>query len=167
MSNAAKTWIGDAEIRSLQEVDVPSLALLMMDMQAHYRVPCPPLPEVEASISGRPVGTDIFVACSGGLVVAFAAFAAIFPGPGLRPGLFLKELYVGAAFRGRGLGRRLLREGAKLALDRGYSRIDWTADRNDERLLSFYRDLGGVAVPDKLFFRLNGEGTTKLAKEAI
>lgn len=99
MLGASKKLSGEIEIRRIQTIDVPSLALLMAEMQAHYRVPCPPLPEIESFISNRPPGNDIFVAAYFGKVVAFSAFSAIFPGPRLRPGLFLKELYVDKAFR--------------------------------------------------------------------
>ncbi len=87
----------------------------------------------------------------------------IYPGPGLKPGLFLKELYVAGSQRGRGLGRALMQKLASLATQRGLSRIDWTADAENARLLAFYEELGGACKTDKLFFRLDGEALVQLA----
>lgn len=90
-------------------------------------------------------------------VFGFAAFSGIYPSPGLIPGFFLKEIYVAASHRGRGIGRALIAEMAAMAKARGYGRIDWTADRDDPQLLDFYRGLGAVEQPKKVFFRLAGD----------
>jgi GNAT superfamily N-acetyltransferase len=150
-------------VRPALETDHPALARLMAEMQAHYRVPCPPDAEIRAGLANRPAGAELLVAEHEGALIGFAAFVAIYPGPGLRPGFFLKELYVAAAARGLGAGRALLAELARLALARGFARIDWTAARGDERLLRFYESLGASPQPERLFFRLSGEGLARLA----
>ena len=151
-------------VRACGEADHPALAALMAEMQAHYRVPCPPEAEIRAGLVNRPAGTELLVAEQDGAIVGFAAFSAIYPGPGLRPGCFLKEIYVAEAARGLGTGKALLAELARLALARGLGRIDWTAARDDERLLRFYESLGGKQHPEKVFFRLTGEGLARLAE---
>ena len=92
-----------------------------------------------------------------GTILGFAAFSGIYPGPALKPGIFLKELFVSAAQRGRGFGRELMRALAALARERGLVRIDWTADPENAKLLDFYDGLGGQRKPDKLFYRLDGK----------
>ena len=62
-------------------------------------------------------------------------------------------------------GKALLAEMARLALARGFGRIDWTAARDDERLLRFYEGLGAKQHPEKVFFRLTGEELARLAKD--
>eukprot|EP01042_Synura_sphagnicola_P014211 gene14211-biopygen14342 len=136
----------------------------MAEMQAHYRVPCPPDAEIRAGLANRPAGAELLVAEHDGALVGFAAFSAIYPGPGLRPGCFLKEIYVAEAARGLGAGKALLAELARLALARGFGRIDWTAARGDERLLRFYESLGAMQQPEKVFFRLTGQGLARLAE---
>ena len=158
-----------ASIRLLQKDDaaLPRLALLMEEMQAHYDVPCPTRAEIIAGLQARPQGGEILVAEQEGHVVALCAFSAIYPGPGLKPGIFLKELYVGRLYRSLGLGRAMMRELAAFAARQGLSRIDWTADAEDRRLLVFYDEIGGVAKPDKLFYRLDGEALARLAGEPV
>lgn len=97
-------------------------------------------------------------------IVGFAAFSATFPGPGLIPGIFLKELYVSKNSRGRGIGRRLLKALSAVAVERNLGRIDWTADANDAALLSFYEEIGGTPKPEKMFYRLDGDALKNLAR---
>ncbi|RXT52531.1 GNAT family N-acetyltransferase [Bosea sp. Tri-44] len=151
-------------VRPCRETDHPALAGLMAEMQAHYGVPCPPDAEIRAGLAKRPAGTELLVAEHGDGLIGFAAFSAIYPGPGLKPGFFLKEIYVTETARGLGAGRALLAELARLALARGLRRIDWTAARDNERLLRFYESLGAKPQPEKVFFRLTGEGLARLAE---
>lgn len=152
------------DVRACEEADHPALAGLMAEMQAHYGVPCPPDAEIRAGLVNRPGGTELLVAEHNGVLVGFAAFSAIYPGPGLKAGCFLKEIYVAEAARGLGAGRALLVELARLALARGLGRIDWTAARDNERLLRFYESLGATPQPEKVFFRLTGEALARLAE---
>jgi hypothetical protein len=46
---------------------------------------------------------------------------------------------------------------AAFAVRNGHKRVDWTADRNDPRLLAYYQDLGAMRQDDKVFFRLTDE----------
>lgn len=151
-------------VRPCEEADHPALAGLMAQMQAHYKVPCPSDDDIRFGLANRPAGTELLVAELDGAIVGFAAFSAIYPGPGLRPGFFLKEIYVAQAARGLGTGKALLAELARLALERGLGRIDWTAARDDERLLRFYESLGAKQHQEKVFFRLTGEGLARLAE---
>ena len=142
--------------------DVPGLTVLFREMQAHYGVPCPPDADIAQSLRAMPDGTSILVAETRE-IVGFAAVCALFPGPGLRAGLFLKELFVRRAERGGGIGRLLMRAVASFGVERGFARVDWTADRADERLLAFYRETGAIAQPEKVFFRLTGPALSELA----
>lgn len=150
-------------VRLCEQADHPALAGVMAEMQRHYRVPCPSDAEIRAGLADRPAGAELLVAEHEDALVGFAAFSAIYPGPGLKPGFFLKEIYVAEAARGLGAGRALLAELARLALARGLGRIDWTAARDNERLLRFYESLGAAQQPEKVFFRLTGEGLARLA----
>lgn len=154
------------DIRLLKPDDslLPALASLMEEMQAHYAVPCPPRSEIIDGLRQRPAGADMLIAVEDDAVVGFAAYSGIYPGPYLRPGLFLKELYVSDRRRAKGIGRRLMQALAAVARDRGLSRIDWTADPENPRLLAFYDSVGGTRKPDKLFYRLDGAALSDLAE---
>ncbi|MGO4173656.1 GNAT family N-acetyltransferase [Bosea sp. TAF32] len=154
--------MSETAIRLLQPADHPALAALMVEMQGHYAVPCPPADEILVGLAQLPAGVDILVAVKGEAVLGFASACNLYPGPGLKSGFFLKEIYVADAARGGGLGRALMEALADLALERGHRRIDWTADADDPDLLRFYESLGATAQPKKLFFRLSGEALAAL-----
>lgn len=149
-------------VRRMGSEDVPGTAALFQEMQAHYRVACPPLDEVTARLAKLPDGVSVLVATDPG-VIGFAAVGAIFPGPGLKPGLFLKDLFVSAGARGGGAGTALMRAVAQMAVERGFARLDWTADPSNARLLSFYGAAGAVEQSEKVFFRLTGQALARLA----
>lgn len=152
------------QIRLLSTNDpvLPALAALMEEMQTHYQVPCPSRAEIIAGLRAMPPGAEILIVEENDAILGFAAFSGIYPGPGLKPGIFLKELFVSAAQRSRGLGRDLMRALAELARERGLARIDWTADPENAKLLDFYDGLGGTRKSDKLFYRLDGFALEKL-----
>lgn len=150
-------------IRLLRPEDHPALSALMVQMQDHYSVPCPPPAEILAGLAALPAGVDILIAIKGETVLGFASACSLYPGPGLKTGYFLKEIYVADAARGTGLGRALMAALAELALERGHRRIDWTADADDAALLRFYEGLGATAYPKKVFYRLTGDALADLA----
>lgn len=151
-------------IRPLTQADHPALAALMVEMQGHYKVPCPSVEEIRADLADLPAGVEILVAAKAEAILGFAAVCNLYPGPGLKPGFFLKEIYVADTARGMGLGRALMRALAELALERGHRRIDWTADADDPALLRFYEGLGAVAQRKKVFYRLAGEALVATAR---
>ena len=155
------------DIRALNAADHQALAALMAEMQAHYRVPCPPSHVILDSLANRPDGVEILVAERQGALLGFASACAIYPGPGLTSGFFLKELYVASTERGSGIGRALMRALAELALASGHKRLDWTADAANPDLLGFYEGLGAVAQRDKVFYRLTGEALSGLARTEV
>src|SRR5689334_1509729 len=100
--------MSETVIRLLQPADHQPLAALMVEMQGHYAVPCPPVAEILAGLADLPAGVDILVAVKAEAVLGFASACNLYPGPGLKSGFFLKEIYVADASRGAGLGRKLM-----------------------------------------------------------
>ncbi|MCP3469128.1 GNAT family N-acetyltransferase [Bradyrhizobium sp. CCGUVB1N3] len=149
--------------REIAETDFDDVADALIEMQAHYRVHCPTRGSIIDGLKSRPVGSRILLACENDGIAGFACFSAIYPGPGLTSGFFLKELYVRQDRRKAGLGKRLMARLAAMARQEGHDRIDWTVDADDLRLQQFYEMLGGRALPKKQFFRLAGTKLTELA----
>jgi len=151
-----------SKIRPFSPADKTALTSLFEEMQRHYGVPCPPFSVIERNLAALPAGVEIMVA-EADRIIGFAAFSAIYPGPGLRSGLFIKELFVTAGSRGQGVGKALIQSVARVAVERGHSRVDWTADRTDAGLLDFYSGLGALAQHEKVFYRLTGDALAALA----
>jgi GNAT superfamily N-acetyltransferase len=81
-----------------------------------------------------------------------------------RHGLYLEDLFVEPAFRGRGIGKALLRRLAQRCQSDGLNRLEWQVLNWNSPSIAFYKSLGAVAVDDWTVFRLTGEALKKLAE---
>ena len=79
-----------------------------------------------------------------------------------RPGIYLEDLYVRESARGRGVGTALLAHLARLALERGWGRVEWAVLEWNRPALEFYRRLGAVTLDDWRLCRLSGEALERL-----
>lgn len=80
-----------------------------------------------------------------------------------RAGLYLEDLFVRPAFRGRGYGEALLRYLARLAVDRGCARFEWAVLDWNAPAIAFYRKLGAQAMDDWTVQRVTGAALQALA----
>ena len=111
----------------------------------------------------KPVA-DVLIAEEGAEVVGFALFFHTFSTFLGRPGIYLEDLYVRPAFRGRGVGKTMLMHLARLAKERGCGRLEWSVLDWNEPSIRFYESLGAVAMDDWTVYRMTGEALEKLAE---
>jgi len=71
--------------------------------------------------------------------------------------------YVLPQYRGRGIGKALFAELARIAVKRGYGRFEWACLDWNEPSIGFYRSLGAVGLPEWTTYRLTGDALIKLA----
>jgi len=81
-----------------------------------------------------------------------------------RHGLYLEDLFVEPAFRGRGIGKALLKHLAARCQAEGFARLEWQVLDWNSPSIAFYKSLGAVAVDDWTVFRLAGDALKKLAE---
>ena len=79
------------------------------------------------------------------------------------PGLYLEDIFVSPKFRRHGLGQALLVELAKIAVDRGYGRVEWTVLDWNELAIGFYKKIGARSMDEWRLFRLSGDSIRELA----
>jgi len=109
----------------------------------------------------RPVAAGLLVRVDGapaGYAVYYRTFST-FVG---RPGIFLDDIYVRPEFRKRGIGRALLEAVAKIGMELGGGRLEWTALRWNENALRFYRSLGAKVMDEWVLLRMNGNEVRNL-----
>ncbi|MGH6917913.1 MAG: GNAT family N-acetyltransferase [Geminicoccaceae bacterium] len=99
-----------------------------------------------------------------GAAVAFVLYFEDYSTFEGRSGIFVEDLYVAEAARGRGIGRRLLARLAQLAIERDCRRLDlcvlhWNPARG------FYERLGFLHSSDWLPYRVTGDALARLASE--
>ncbi len=104
----------------------------------------------------RPV-VEAQVAEAGGEVVAFALFFTNFSTFLAKPGLYLEDLYVRPALRGRGIGEALLARLGAIAVERGYGRFEWSVLDWNANAIRFYEKMGATVMPDWRICRITGE----------
>lgn len=119
------------------------------DLRRHLFGPQPHAEALIAEVDGRPVGFALY----------FHSFST-FRG---RPSLYLEDLFVQPAQRGRGLGKSLLRHLARLAVDRGCGRMEWAVLDWNAPAIAFYRSLGARPMDDWTVYRVDGEAMERLA----
>lgn len=80
-------------------------------------------------------------------------------------GIYLEDLYVTPAARGRGAGRALLTALAGICVDRGYARLELSVLDWNLSAIGFYRSLGAAAMDEWTVQRLAGSALVALARE--
>jgi GNAT superfamily N-acetyltransferase len=80
-----------------------------------------------------------------------------------KPGLYLEDLFVVPAFRGRGYGKALLVHLAKLAVERDCGRFEWSVLDWNEPAIGFYKKLGAKPMDGWTIFRVTGDALRELA----
>jgi len=77
-------------------------------------------------------------------------------------GIYLEDLFVRPQARGAGHGRALLTELARIAVERGYGRVEWAVLDWNEPAQGFYRGLGAAPQDDWTVWRLTGDALKTL-----
>lgn len=83
-----------------------------------------------------------------------------------RHGLYLEDLFVRPEARGRGLGKQLLATLARVAIENGYGRFEWSVLDWNRPAVGFYQSLGAVAMDEWTVYRIDGDALANLAGEA-
>jgi GNAT superfamily N-acetyltransferase len=95
--------------------------------------------------------------------VAFALYFHNFSTFLGRHGLYLEDIFVEPALRGRGIGRALIVHLARLAIERGCGRFEWSVLDWNTDAQAFYQGLGASMLPDWRITRVTGDALTTLA----
>jgi GNAT superfamily N-acetyltransferase len=111
---------------------------------------------------GERRSAECILAFTGGELAGFALYFTSFSTFLSRPGIYLEDLFVRPAFRRRGIGRTLLAHLARLAVERGCGRLEWSVLDWNRPAIDFYRSLGAVAMDEWTVFRLTGDALKRL-----
>ena len=163
-----QTATPDFHIRPAAEADVP-LVLQFIKELAHYeRLPHEVVATEESlreTLFGPRPYAEVSLCYLADTPAAFALYFHNYSTFLGRPGIYLEDLYVKEEFRGRGLGRALLRGLARLALERGCGRLEWSVLDWNEPAIKFYKALGAVPMDEWTVFRLTGEALDRLGND--
>ena len=157
-------------IRPATVADVPIILELIRALATYERAPN----EVTATeenlvevLFGERPAAEVLLAFENETAVGFAVFFHNFSTWLGRPGLYLEDLFVRPEDRGKGYGRALLIQLAKIARDRGCGRMEWAVLDWNKPAIEFYRKLGAKPNDEWTIYRLTTDGIGALAESKV
>ena len=114
------------------------------------------------TLFGDAPAAEVLLAEEGGRPVGLALFFQNYSTFLGRPGIYLEDLFVEPAFRGRGIGKALLQAVARIAVRRECGRFEWAVLDWNRPAIEFYQALGARPMNDWTVFRVSGEALRKL-----
>ena len=117
----------------------------------------------EALFGDRP-DAEALIAEIDAVPIGFALFFHNFSTWKGKRGIYLEDLYVTPAARGSGAGKALLRRIARLAVERGCARFEWSVLDWNTPAIDFYRAMGAVAMEEWTVQRVSGDALLRLAE---
>jgi GNAT superfamily N-acetyltransferase len=157
------------DIRRAMRADIPALlelirALAEYEHLAHMVVADEAMLERELFAPGSTA--EAMLCFAEGEAVGMAIYFHNFSTFLGRKGLYLEDLFVKPAHRGRGYGKALLLTLARIAHERGCGRFEWVVLDWNEPSIRFYESLGAVRMDEWRLFRVTGEALKRLAEQA-
>lgn len=107
---------------------------------------------------------EVIFALENGREVGFALFFHNFSTFLGRAGLYLEDLYVKPEYRSKGYGKALLKQLARIAVERGCGRLEWSCLDWNKPSIDFYLSMGAEPMEDWTVYRLAGETLRKMAE---
>ncbi len=123
--------------------------------------------DIERALFGERALVEVVLAWEGDQTAGFALFFHNFSTFLGRRGLYLEDLFVRPAFRRRGYGRALLVHLARLAVERGCGRFEWTVLDWNAPAIGFYQQLGAQVLSDWRITRVTGSALSSLAAQPL
>ena len=81
-----------------------------------------------------------------------------------RSGMYLEDLFVWPEYRGKGYGKALFCEVARIAKERNCGRMEWTCLNWNTKRINFYKSLGAVPMDEWTTYRLTEDKIAALVK---
>jgi GNAT superfamily N-acetyltransferase len=158
-------------IRSAQPGDVPALRSLIAELAEFEHLThlfsCTD-DDLRDGLFGAPPAAEALLVCPqvDAEPVGFALYFHNFSTFLGKRGLWLEDLYIQQAHRGKGYGKALLLRVARIAVERGCGRFEWAVLDWNAGAQRFYQGLGATRLPDWRITRVTGEALLRMARMA-
>ncbi|MEM5382452.1 GNAT family N-acetyltransferase [Paraburkholderia phymatum] len=158
-----------ATIRAATPADVGAMLALMRELAEFEKLTHLFIATDEGvhdALFGARPSAEALVAERDGKIIAYALFFHNYSTFLGRRGLYLEDLYVQPAERGTGLGSKMLRYLAALAVERQCGRFEWSVLDWNQPAIDFYQKMGATVLPDWRIVRVTGDALEQLASSA-
>lgn len=158
--------MNNTAFRFAEEKDVPVILSFIKELAEYEKM----LDEVVADESllrewiFEKQKAEVIFALADGQEVGFALFFHNFSTFLGRAGIYLEDLYVKPEYRGKGLGKGLLKQLAKIAVERGCGRLEWSCLDWNKPSIDFYLSLDATPMDEWTVYRLTGETLKNMAE---
>ncbi len=153
-------------IRPARMEDVPIIAELVRELAEYERLSDEVIlkeEDLRQHLFGKRRYAEVLISeDENGVAVGFALFLHNYSTFLASPGIYLEDLFVRPAHRGKGHGKALLGELARIAVERGCGRFEWAVLDWNSPAIEFYRSLGARPMHDWTIFRVTGDALLKL-----
>jgi GNAT superfamily N-acetyltransferase len=150
--------------------DEAGLVLSLVRELAEYEKLSHEVEATEAGIAAALFGENPVLFCEiaewAGEPVGFAVWFLNYSTFAGRPGIYLEDLFVRPAQRGKGIGKALLTHLAKQCIANGWSRLQWSVLDWNTPSIEFYKSLGAVLMDEWTICKVSGPALIALAKGA-
>lgn len=155
------------EIRYATRQDVPLILEFIKELAVYEKMldEVVATPEILEEWLFNKQKAEVIFALNEGKEVGFALFFHNFSTFLGRSGLYLEDLYVKPEFRGKGYGKGLLTELAKIAVERGCGRFEWVCLDWNQPGIDFYKKMGAVPMSNWTIYRMAGQTLSDLGSK--
>ena len=153
-------------IRPATPNDVPTVAFLIRALSQYEKLEHEVTmteDRLRATMFGPRPYAEALLAEDDGKPVGFALFFHNYSTFLAQPGLYLEDLYVPESHRGKGIGKSLLVQLAKIAVERNCGRLEWAVLDWNVDAIGFYEKLGAKPNSEWTVYRLTGDSLNELA----
>jgi GNAT superfamily N-acetyltransferase len=154
-------------IRPAREPDIPDILALIHGLAEYEKAPPGAVSVTEdllrESLFGAKPAAEVLLAYVGNDVAGYAMYFQNFSSWRGRIGIYLEDLFVRPEWRGLGVGKRLLLDLARIAVERGCARMDWMVLDWNRSAIEFYRSLGAAPLDEWTRFRFTEDVLRALA----
>jgi len=126
--------------------------------------------EMEATVEDLAISifdkkqANVIIAELDGEVVGYALYFYSYSTFLAKAGIYLEDLYVEKIHRGKGIGKTLLSELAKITVENGFGRLEWSVLDWNKPAIDFYKSIGAVPMEGWTMNRLTGDALRELSK---
>jgi GNAT superfamily N-acetyltransferase len=154
-------------IRRATRHDVPVILELIRGLAEYERASAEEVPADEAALVESLFGTrpaaEVLLAFEEERALGFAVFFHNYSTWRARHGLYLEDLFVRPESRKRGIGKALLVELARIAVQRRCARMEWSVLDWNRPAIDFYLALGAAPMSEWTTFRMTEDAIARLA----
>ena len=157
--------MGDFSIRFAAREDIPTILEFIRALAAYEKMEDQVIADetlLETWIFEKRKA-EVLLAFEGDTPVGFALFFHNFSTWLGRAGIYLEDLFVLPEYRGRGYGKLLLKRLARIAVQRGCGRLEWSCLDWNEPSIAFYKSVGATALDEWTTYRVTGDALLALA----